>query len=148
MIDINPETLFRKGLESLSRKEWTAALACFEKAAGLQNIPVHNSFLALCIARERGQTKKAVALCRATLEEEPDNPVLYLNLGKIYLMQGRTEEAIEAYRKGLSQGANEEIIAELGRIGKRRPPPLSFLGRNHPLNKYLGIILSRLGLRR
>ena len=147
MIDINPEALFKKGLESLARNEWTAALACFEKAVGLLNIPIHNSFLALCIARERGQTNKAVALCRETLEAEPDNPVLYLNLGKIYLMQGKTEEAIEVYRKGLSQGANEEIIAELGRIGTRRPPPLSFLSRDNLLNKYLGIILCRLGLR-
>ena len=147
MIDINPDALFKKGLESLARNEWTAALACFEKAAGLLNIPIHNSFLALCIARERGQTNKAVALCRETLEEEPDNPVLYLNLGKIYLMQGKTEEAIEILRKGLTQGTNEQIIAELGRIGTRRPPPLSFLSRDNPLNKYLGIILSRLGLR-
>jgi len=113
----------------------------------LLNIPVHSSFLALCIARERGQINKAISLCRETLEEEPDNPVLYLNLGKIFLMQGRTEEAIEVYRKGLSKGANEEIIAELVRIGNRRPPPLSFLSRDHPLNKYIGIILGRLGLR-
>jgi len=147
MIDINPETLFNKGLQSLARNEWTAALACFEKAAGLLNTPIHNSFLALCIARERGQIKKAVSLCRETLEAEPDNPILYLNLGKIHLMQGRTEEAIEVYRKGLSKGSNEEIISELGRIGNRRPPPLSFLSRDHPLNKYIGIILGRLGLR-
>jgi len=147
MIDINPETLFNKGLQSLARNEWTAALACFEKAAGLLNTPIHNSFLALCIARERGQINKAISLCRETLEEEPDNPVLYLNMGKIYLMQGRTVEAIEIFRKGLSKGSNEEIISELGRIGNRRPPPLSFLSRDHPLNKYIGIILGRLGLR-
>ena len=147
MIDINPDALFKKGLESLARNEWTAALACFEKAAGLLNIPIHNSFLALCIARERGQTNKAVALCREALEAEPDNSILYLNMGKIYLMQGKTEEAIEILRKGLTQGTNEQIIAELGRIGTRRPPPLSFLSRDNPLNKYLGIILGRLGLR-
>jgi tetratricopeptide (TPR) repeat protein len=146
MADVNPELLFNKGHDALARGEWTTALSCFEKAAGLLNIPVHNSFLALCIARERGQTNKAVALCMETLETEPDNPVLYLNLGKIYLMQGKTEEAIAVFRKGLSQGADEQIIAELGRIGTRRPPPLSFLNRDNPLNKYLGIILSRLGL--
>jgi tetratricopeptide (TPR) repeat protein len=147
MTDVTPEVLFNKGHDALARGEWTTALACFEKAAGLLNIPIHNSFLALCIARERGQTNKAVALCRETLEAEPDNPVLYLNLGKIYLMQGKTEEAIEAFRKGLSQGANEQIIAELGRIGTRRPPPLSFLNRDNPLNKFLGIILNKMGLR-
>jgi tetratricopeptide (TPR) repeat protein len=147
MADVTPEALFNKGCDALARGEWTSALACFEKAARLSDIPVYNSFLALCIARERGQTNKAVALCRETLEAEPDNPVLYLNLGKIYLMQGKTEEAIEVFRQGLSYGANEQIIAELGRIGTRRPQPLSFLSRDNPLNQYLGIILSRLGLR-
>jgi tetratricopeptide (TPR) repeat protein len=147
MADVTPELLFNKGCDALARGEWTTALACFEKAAGSLNIPIHNSFLALCIARERGQTNKAVTLCMETLEADPDNPLLYLNLGKIYLMQGKTEEAIEVFRKGLSQGANEQIIAELGRIGTRRPPPVSFLSRDNPLNKFIGIILSRLGLR-
>jgi tetratricopeptide (TPR) repeat protein len=89
MIDPNPEALFNKGLECLSRNEWTAALACFEKATGLRNTPIHNSYLALCIARERGQTQKGIALCNVSIEAEPDNPVHYLNLGRIYQLQGR-----------------------------------------------------------
>lgn len=147
MIDANPEALFNKGLASLNRNEWTAALACFEKAAGLRNTPIHNSYLALCIARERGQTHRGIALCNASIDAEPDNPVHYLNLGKIYQLQGKPEEAISAFRNGLNRGANDQIVEELKRIGTRRPPPISFLDRDHPLNKYLGIILARLGLR-
>lgn len=147
MIDANPEALFNKGLDSLKRNEWTAALACFEKAAGLKNTPIHNSYLALCIARERGQTQKGVSLCNESIEAEPDNTVHYLNLGRIYQMQGKPEEAISAFRQGLSRGADDRIVEELRRIGTRRQPPISFLSRDNPLNKYLGIILARLGLR-
>jgi len=147
MIDANPEALFKKGLESLDRNEWTSALACFEKAAGLSNLPLYISYLALCIARERGQAKKAVSLCKDAIEAEPDNTVIYLNLGKIYLMQGKPREAISVFREGLSRGTNDQIVEELKQVGNRRPPPISFLRRENPLNKYLGIILARLGLR-
>ena len=147
MVDPNPEALFNKGIESLSRNEWTSALACFEKAAGLLDSPLHKSFLALCIARERGQINKAIAICNEAIEADPDNTVLYLNLGKVHLLRGNSEEAISTFREGLKRGANAQIVAELQRFGTRRPPPLKFLERDNPINKYLGIILARLGLR-
>jgi len=147
MADADPEVLFTKGLEALARDEWTAALSCFEKASRLLSSPLHNSFLALCIARERGQFNKAISLCSEALDAEPGNPLHYLNLGRVYLLQGKAEVAIEIFRKGLSREANEQIIAELTRLGTRRPPPLPFLQRDNPLNKYLGIILTKIGLR-
>ena len=148
MIDATPDALFNKGLESLARNEWTAALACFEKAAGLENLPIYNSYLALCIARERGQTNRAVSMCNDAIEMDPDNTAIYLNLGKIYLLQGKPREAIAAFREGLSRGANDQIVEELKRVGNRRSPIISILKRENPVNKYLGIILTRLGLRR
>jgi tetratricopeptide (TPR) repeat protein len=147
MIDANPEALFKKGIEALSRNEWSSALACFEKAVGLTDNPVYKSHLALCIARERGQMHKGAALCREVIESDPDNSIHYLNLGRIYLLQGRVESAIAALREGLSREANEQISEELRRVGTRRPPPFRFLSRDNPINKYLGIILARLGLR-
>jgi tetratricopeptide (TPR) repeat protein len=147
MADADPAVFFAKGLEALDRDEWTAALSCFEKASRILDSPLHNSFLALCIAKERGQYKKAISLCNAALDAEPGNPLHYLNLGRVYLLQGKTWEAIEIFRRGLSRETDEQIIGELKRLGTRRPPPLPFLHRNNPLNKYLGIILTRIGLR-
>lgn len=147
MVDVNPEVLFNKGCDALARGEWTTALACFEKAESLSDIPVYKSFMALCIAKERGQIKKAVSLCMESLEADPDNPLNYLNLGKVYLLQGKTMNAIDIFRRGLNRGANDQIVQELKSFGTRQPPPLSFLRRNNPLNKYLGITLSRLRLR-
>jgi len=142
-----PEVFFTKGIKALDRGEWPVALSCFENAARLNDTPTHNSFLALCIARERGQHKKAVTLCTEALEAEPDNSVLYLNLGKVHLLQKERDEAIRIFRQGLGRETNAQIIAELDKLGSRRPPPLSFLKRDNPLNRYLGIILTKLGLR-
>jgi tetratricopeptide (TPR) repeat protein len=147
MTEAELEMLFAKGVQALARGEWTTALASFENAARLKSTPLHNSFFALCVARERGQFKKAIALCTEALEAEPDNSVLYLNLGKVYLLQKERDEAIRIFRQGLGREANEQIIAELDRLGVRKPPPLSFLKRDNPLNRYLGIILDKLGLR-
>jgi len=141
------EAIFIKGVDALAREEWPTALACFERATTLLDIPVHASFLGLCLAKERGQVRKAVALCTEAIEREPGNSLHYLNLGKIYLLQGDRPEAIRMFRKGLEHGVDEQIVAELNKLGARRPPPLPFLHRSHPLNKYLGIILGRLGLR-
>lgn len=147
MTEAETEILFSRGVEAVERSEWPAALSCFEKAAKLQESPLTNSFLALCIARERGQFKKAIAICTEALEADPGNSLLYLNLGKIYLLQKERDEAIRIFRRGLGHEVNEQIIAELDRLGSRKPPPLSFLHRDNPLNKYLGIILTKLGLR-
>jgi tetratricopeptide (TPR) repeat protein len=147
MSDAEAEAHYRKGVEAQARGEWPTALACFEKAARLKNVPLHNSFLALCIARERGQFKKAIALCSEALEAEPDNSVHYLNLGRVYLLQKDRDEAIRIFRLGLGREMNEQIIAELDRLGVRKPPLLSFLHRDNPLNRYLGKALTKLGLR-
>ncbi len=124
-----------------------AALTFFERAFVLGTKPEYFSYLGFCIAKERGQVQKGTHLCREALAQEPDNSDHYLNLGRIHLAAGNKPEAIRVLREGLSHGANPEIAALLDAIGTRKPPVISFLGRNHPLNKYLGIILSRLRLR-
>lgn len=40
------------------------------------------------------------------------------------------------------------VHRELDKLGLRKPPVIPFLSRGNPINKYLGIILSRMGLRR
>jgi hypothetical protein len=38
------------------------------------------------------------------------------------------------------------LIREIQRLGFRRPPIFPFLGRKHPLNRFVGILFTRLGL--
>ncbi len=141
------QELFEKGLQALREDEPVRALAYFEKALSIEPAPLVKSYLAYCIARERGQVSQAIALCEEAISGEGDNPLHYLNLGRVYLIKKDKVKAIQTFRAGLKYGTHPEIIAELERLGTRKPPVIPFLRRKNPVNKYLGLILSRLGLR-
>jgi len=141
------ETLRARGLEALSYGNAVAALSFLEKAIRLEKTPITCSSLAYCLAKERGQFKQAFALCEEAIEKEPDSAAHYLNLGRIHILAGNRAEAITALRDGLKHDLDEQIIAELARLGIRKPPVIPFLNRANPLNKYFGLILKRLGFR-
>ncbi|MEK7703699.1 MAG: hypothetical protein AAB426_01975 [Myxococcota bacterium] len=106
----------------------------------------------LCIARERGQTRDGFEYCARGMHEEPERPLHYLCSARIHLHLGQKREAIALLRQGLTcptagDPATEQIQAILRQLGVRRRPPLPFLHRDHRLNKYLGKLLGRLGLR-
>jgi tetratricopeptide (TPR) repeat protein len=139
--------LIRKGLAEIERGNTLMALVHFEDAARRDNSPVVRSYLAFCLAKERRQLNKAATLCNEALQEEPANPVHYLNLGRIYLLAGQKNRAIQAWRRGLRIGRNPQIALELRKLGMRKPPLLKALGREHPVNKYLGMMLQKMGIR-
>jgi tetratricopeptide (TPR) repeat protein len=146
--DNEMERLLEKGSEAISQGEIISALSYFEKALHIEDNPAANSYFAFCIARERGQLSQAISLCSQAIRQEPQNPVHYLNLGRIYFLSGMKPEAIKILREGLKHEKNQQIIDELDSLGTRKPPVLFFLKRSNPLNKYLGILLKWLGLRR
>jgi tetratricopeptide (TPR) repeat protein len=138
---------FMRGVESLAADDVVAALAHFEKALKLKDNRNWYSYLGYCVARERGQINKGVDFCHLSMEHDPGNSAHYLNLGKIHLLNGNKPAALKVFRDGLAIGENDEIHHVLHLIGQRKLPVLSFLSRSNPLNRYLGLILDRLGLR-
>ena len=147
MQDAEAEKLFAGGLRALDQGDTLSALAFFEKAVHLEDSPLYSSYLALCIAKERGQFQLAVTLCEKAKAREPHNPVHYLNLGKVYLCAGKRADAIVAFREGLGREKNQEIIDELNKLGARKPLLIPFLERGNPVNRFLGLILKKLGMR-
>jgi hypothetical protein len=83
----------------------------------------------------------------AARKEEPKNSDIYLNLGRVHLLTGNRKQAIQVFRLGLRHGRNSRIIAELTALGLRKEPPLPFLQRSNPVNKFLGKLMTRLWLR-
>lgn len=70
---------------------------------------------------------------------------LYLNLGRAYLAGGRKEQAIETFNNGLNlDKKNHELLWELQKLGIRKNPPIAFLSRGNPINKYIGLMRSKL----
>jgi tetratricopeptide (TPR) repeat protein len=141
------ERLLEKGVEAISQGKITSALSYFEKAFHSGNSPVISSYFAFCIAKERGQVSKAISLCSEAIRNDPQNPIHYLNLGRIYLIAGIKLDAVKILREGLKHEKNRQIVDELDRLGARKPPIFPFLKRSNPLNKYPGILLRKLGLR-
>jgi tetratricopeptide (TPR) repeat protein len=54
------------------------------------------------------------------------HPLVYINLGRAYLAAGKRKDAVLSLEKG---------------FGMRKKPPVPFLNRSNPINKYLGIML-------
>jgi dihydrofolate reductase len=141
------EELRRKGIEALQRKLYFLARRCFEQALTLNESADISSHLAFCIVKSGGDLPTALRLAEKALESEPDNLGFRLNLGRVQILAGAKETGLETLRKGVQLGGGKEFYAELAKWGTRTPPPISALPRNHPLNKYLGVMLRRLGLR-
>lgn len=141
---------FGKGEDLFRRGEGLAALAAFEKSASLDSSnPLCKSYIALLSATERGELARSIKTSEELAGEYPHEPVIYLNLGRLYLRAGRKEECVEALRKGISQaqGGLPEAVELLESLGIRKKLVFPFLSRGHFLNKYAGIIFKRLGLR-
>lgn len=138
---------FERARECLASDNALAAMSHLEKALKVHDNPEWHSFLGYCIARERGQYRKGIELCQSSIRADIANPLHYLNFAKIHLLSNNKTEAVAVLREGLAQGGNEEIEVMLKEIGARKPPVLSFLDRDNPINKYLGLLLNRLGLR-
>ncbi len=142
------EQEFELARQALKEENCEAALIHLENALELCDNPSWYSYAGYCIGKGRGEMKTAIGLCLTAIEEEPDNPVHYLNLGKVYLAFGNKEKALQTLREGLSKGGNEEIMALIIEFGVRNPPFFPSLKRSHPLNKLIGRYLYRRALRR
>ena len=141
------EKEFAQAQAALAAEDTLTALSHLEKALKLRDHPGWYSYLGYCIARERGQHRKGVDLCRESLKAEPDQPAHFFNLGRVHLASGDKQEALRVLREGMARGESPELARLLERLGTRRPPVIPALSRSHLLNRCLGLILSRLGLR-
>jgi tetratricopeptide (TPR) repeat protein len=141
------DDFFNEGIAVLKKGYTNQAMKCFEKAYALERAPIIVSHLGYCRAYVLCRYQEGITMCREAIENEPNNPVHYLNLGRIFLTQQKKKDAIEAFRKALDLRPDDAVMAELDRLGCRKPPVFPFLSRRNPLNKYIGLVLSRFGLR-
>jgi tetratricopeptide (TPR) repeat protein len=141
------EKEFSLGVSALAVEDTLTALACLERAIRLRDHPGWHSYLGYCVAKERGQFRKGLELCLSSLEAEPDHPGHFLNLGRVHLLSGDKVEAMRVLREGMTRGRSPELVQLLDSLGTRNSPLIPMLSRKNPLNRYLGMLLSRLGLR-
>lgn len=141
------EREFTQAVAALAAEDTLAALAHLERALKLRNHPGWHSYLGYCIARERGQHRKALELCQSSIAAEPDHPGHLYHLGRVHLLSGDKVTALQVLREGMAKGGSPELVRMLESLGSRNRPLIPLLSRSNLLNRYLGLILSRLGLR-
>ncbi len=140
------ERSFEKGLASLRTGEALEAMAYFEAAlrqhrATTQAQPhmKYQSWFGLCMARLKGNRKKAMRLCMEAADAEFYNPDVFLNLGRVALMTGDRRSAHHAFRRGLYLDHQHRALRlELRHMGVRKRPLFSFLQRTSALNRAAG----------
>jgi Flp pilus assembly protein TadD len=133
-------TEFAECLRHLHDEHKGIALAHIRRAlkAEPQN-PFFLSYVGMLCAVAEKRYVAGEKLCREALEIKCNHAQLYLNLAEVYRQAGRHGDAMKTLRKGfISAGRDLRIRMALEKIGGRRPPILSSLGRCHPLNRLLG----------
>lgn len=109
------------------------------------------SYYGCLIAVIENRTKEGVRICENAIKllntsmpfgSEFFYPVFYLNLGRAYLKDKKKKAAVQAFQEGLKNDPeNRDLLWEMKKIGTRDKPPLPFLARSNPINKYIGILL-------
>lgn len=148
-MDEPAKELFDRGMELLGKGEMLKALPFFEKSSALE--PSNSmclSYLALLTGLERGLVQEAVEMAQRAIAQSPEIPELYVNLGRLYIKAGKTEDALNAVRQGIKNGITPEAQQLLNEISPRMSPFFSFLPRGNFLNRIIGKLLKKTGLRR
>jgi tetratricopeptide (TPR) repeat protein len=145
---------FEEARKFLKKGDGKSALHVITKA--LDDFPLDPFFLSYygcLVAIVKHNYKEGVKICRSAITRldktvpfgtEFFYPVFYLNLGRAYLSGNRKVEAIKAFHRGLKNDPkNQELLEELNIMGTRKKPAVRFLHRSNPINKYIGLLLSR-----
>lgn len=140
------DEVFRKGLEWLKKNEPVNAVLCFEELVKVSNrSPLSLSCLGLAMARAKVDHPRAEKLCREAVKKDPGSADFYRSLAEVYFIGGKKAKAIWALKKGLRvAGKKGSLEKELKKFGLRKSPPIPFLLRSNPLNKYIGIVSSKI----
>lgn len=146
------QELRQKGLQAMQRELYFLARRCLEQSLALLESAETASDLAYCMAKScqaksGADCREALRLAEKAQRSEPENPHMYLNLGRVQVLAGAVEEGLETLRRGVHLGGGQEILAELAKSGARTPPLFRSLRRSNPLNRFLGLMLHRMGFR-
>jgi tetratricopeptide (TPR) repeat protein len=143
---LSAEQSFRKGLAALadSRPEHAAGhfLAAMEaeQARGADQPDArYLSYYGLSLARAFEAGPDAVRVCEAALAGDPTSSNALLNLGRVYLLTGRVDDALACLDRGARLAPTHGALArELERVDRRSRSLCPWLDRGHLLNRLSG----------
>jgi tetratricopeptide (TPR) repeat protein len=138
--------MYLLGLSWWKKKQYSNALFCFQKAHEIQ--PDNPSILSqLGLAKVKMKAaQEGIELCKRAVRKKPFDDDLVFNLGQACLFAGERAEARKAFLLG-AKGCEDHrrFVKALKEMGVRRNPVISFLSRDHVLNRWLGKLTYRPG---
>lgn len=153
MTILDAERNFREGLIALAEARHDDASACFERAMRSERARRvrdpkmrYLSYYGLSVVLGQGPIREAIRACEVAARRDFFNPDLLLNLGKVYMIAGRSSQALAAFERGLDiDSKHAGLCAVMLRTDRRRVKPLPWFDRDHPVNYWLGKIRSSRG---
>jgi tetratricopeptide (TPR) repeat protein len=145
------ERHFRDGLGLLAQGRYADAAVRFQAAMTTEQQDQvlrpqmrYRSYYGLSRALSRGAKLEDVRLCEMAAEADHFDPVLQLNLGRVYLRAGKRTRALQTFRRGLKLDPNnDDLLAAFRQADRRSKPVIASLSRDHGLNRSLGRLRHR-----
>jgi tetratricopeptide (TPR) repeat protein len=141
------QEIFSQGLDYLRKNRIPEAANAFRRAFKTDpDNPRHLSYYGLILALAEENVPDGINFCRAAILRAAYEPEFYVNLCRVYCKGGQRKKALETLLEGMKFDKNNALLRmEMRRLGARRKPLLSFLSRDHILNKSLGRLTYKLG---
>lgn len=138
--------LQRQSIQFTKEQRYDEAIELLVQNDNYKTHPVSMSCFALCKAALEFDMKNMEKLCRKALRLERNNPIIYLCMGRIYMLSGDRGLAYKVFKYGLKYSRkNRELMNELSTFGSRRALLFPSHTREHFLNRTTGILSIWLG---
>jgi predicted Zn-dependent protease len=140
MIHLEAFQEFRAGLAFLRGGDASKALPHLRSALNHEpGNPFYISYVGVAVAAAEQKWAEAEKLCHSAMRMNRRQAQLYLNLAEVYTAADRKQDAADILARGLHYAPHDRRLKmALDRLALRRAPVLSFLPRQHVLNRNLG----------
>jgi tetratricopeptide (TPR) repeat protein len=139
------QAAYEEGRAAFLARDPSAAHVAFERAHRRDpRDPRYMSWYGLTLVLVERNWNLGVVLCDEALRSAGPDPELLLNQARAHLALNQRVRAVQAIERGLQTWPDHAgLVAARDALGLRRPPVISFLSRNNPLNVLLGRIRHR-----
>lgn len=134
------------GVELCRQGNWDEGLFCLKHARDTaldqDALPgILWSYLGYGLARKENRVQEGLEMCQRAVASEFYEPCHFLNLARCQLIAGNRRAVAKTLDEGLRLDPSHNGLKNLKKIfGMRRPPVLSFLRRENPINHFFGMI--------
>lgn len=143
--NVTPKEKFEKALHHMNQNQPEEALDLLKEAAEEEpGNPWYRSYYGVCLGRLK-RFAEAEKQCQAAIDLQLCKAQFYINLGEVYFRGGNRKHAHRMFSEAMKwEKEHPTAMKFLKKMGIRRPPVLSFLDRDHPLNISLGKLRHKL----